>query len=161
MYDSASGGAGREDAVARKKTATKKSARKGKKVSKKVAGRAPKKAARRPTKRAAARKVSARRTAKKAPTGRKRAARPAASEPAAPVRKGFAALGEKEAPVRVAQRGGIAAAGSTSGEVYGEEGWREEELSAAELDAETPELDELEPGMGAGDLGETDEDAEW
>jgi hypothetical protein len=59
----------------------------------------------------------------------------------------------------------MAAAASTSGEDYGRESWREEELSAAEIDADAPELDELEaddedePGIGGG--GEGEDEAEW
>jgi hypothetical protein len=58
----------------------------------------------------------------------------------------------------------MAAAASTSGEDYGRESWREEELSAAEIDADAPELDELEAD---GDLdepeigGEGEDEAEW
>jgi hypothetical protein len=59
----------------------------------------------------------------------------------------------------------MAAADTAPGEVYGEESWREEELSAAELDADAPELDEVEsdadldqPEIGNGD-GE--EEGEW
>ena len=53
----------------------------------------------------------------------------------------------------------MAAAG---GESYGEEGWREEELSAAELEVDGPELEELEEELGGPEVGgETDEDAEW
>ena len=51
---------------------------------------------------------------------------------------------------------------SPSGEVYGEEGWREEELSAAELDTNAPELDELEAELDGPEItSETDEDPEW
>ena len=54
---------------------------------------------------------------------------------------------------------GMAAAG---GESYGEEGWREEEVAAAELEVDGPELEELEDEMGGPEIGgETDEDAEW
>ncbi len=55
-----------------------------------------------------------------------------------------------------------AAAASPTGESYGEEGWREEELSAGELAVDGPELEELEEEMGGPEVGGApDEDAEW
>jgi hypothetical protein len=51
---------------------------------------------------------------------------------------------------------------ASAGEVYGEEGWREEELSAAELDADSPELEELEAELEGPEVGvEPEDDAEW
>ncbi|HTY43038.1 MAG TPA: hypothetical protein VMH79_14285 [Thermoanaerobaculia bacterium] len=57
----------------------------------------------------------------------------------------------------------MAAAASTAGEDYGRESWREEELSAAEIDADAPELDELEAEMDEADLGdaEGEDETEW
>ena len=52
-----------------------------------------------------------------------------------------------------------AAAGASVGEIYGAEGWREEELSAAELGADAPELDDKAEMDGA-ELGGEDE-SEW
>lgn len=46
------------------------------------------------------------------------------------------------------------------GEVYGEESWKEEELSAAELDADAPELDELESEDGP-EIGDESDNSEW
>ena len=65
-----------------------------------------------------------------------------------------------------AAAGGSARAHETSpGEVYGEESWREGELSVGELGAEAPELEEMEsdadldqPEIGDGDA---DEEGEW
>ena len=50
-----------------------------------------------------------------------------------------------------------------SGEAYGEEVWKEEEVSAAELDADGPELDELEAEgeLEGPDMGEDSDDSEW
>jgi hypothetical protein len=54
------------------------------------------------------------------------------------------------------------AAASPAGESYGEEGWREEELSAGEVEVDGPELEELEDEMGGPEVGgESDEDGEW
>ena len=61
---------------------------------------------------------------------------------------------------------GIASAPQGSpGEVYGEESWREGELSAGELEAEAPELEDMEsdadldqPEIGGGDA---DEEGDW
>jgi hypothetical protein len=53
-------------------------------------------------------------------------------------------------------------AAASAGEVYGDEGWREEELSAGELEVDAPELEELESELGAPEVGgEPEEDAEW
>jgi hypothetical protein len=46
------------------------------------------------------------------------------------------------------------------GEIYGAEGWRDEEVAPAELDADAPELDELEAELGGAELGGEDE-SEW
>ncbi len=52
--------------------------------------------------------------------------------------------------------------GSPAGEAYGEEGWREEELSAAELDADVPELDELEADLDSPEaIGDGEDEAQW
>ena len=52
--------------------------------------------------------------------------------------------------------------GSPTGESYGEEGWREEELSAGELEVDAPELQALEEEIGGPDVGgESEEDGEW
>ncbi len=42
-------------------------------------------------------------------------------------------------------------------------GWKEEELSAAELDADSPELDELEADgeVDGPDMAEDSDDSEW
>jgi hypothetical protein len=49
-----------------------------------------------------------------------------------------------------------------AGEVYGEESWKEEELSAAEMDADAPELDELESDLEDGpEMGDESDDSEW
>jgi hypothetical protein len=48
---------------------------------------------------------------------------------------------------------------AAAGEVYGAQGWQEE-LSAAELDADAPELDELEDELDGPELGGED-DSEW
>lgn len=54
-----------------------------------------------------------------------------------------------------------AAAGRASvGEIYGAEGWREEEVLGTEMDADAPELDELEAEMDGAELGGEDE-SEW
>jgi hypothetical protein len=60
---------------------------------------------------------------------------------------------------------GIAAHETSPGEVYGEESWREGELSAGELEADAPELEDMEsdadldqPEIGGGDA---DEEGEW
>ena len=53
-----------------------------------------------------------------------------------------------------------AAAGASSvGEAYGEGSWREE-LSAAELDSDSPELDELEEEMDEVEM-DSEDDLEW
>ena len=109
-----------------------------------------------------ARKAGARR----AKPAARRVARAAAKKPAAtkkratsrkaPARKDFVA---RPVPVTTV---GAGSAASPAGEVYGEEGWREEELSAAELDTNVPELDELEAELEGPEItSETDEDPEW
>ncbi|MEP6993726.1 MAG: hypothetical protein ABI968_04315 [Acidobacteriota bacterium] len=50
---------------------------------------------------------------------------------------------------------------SPEGEVYGEEGWKEEELSAAELDADVPESDELEAEPDEPEIAGESDDSEW
>jgi len=57
----------------------------------------------------------------------------------------------------------MAAAASAAGEVYGRSDWKEEEeLSAAELDADAPELDELEAELGEPELpADGEDDSEW
>jgi len=56
----------------------------------------------------------------------------------------------------------LAAVASPTGESYGEEGWREEELSAGELEVDAPELQALEEEIGGPDVGgESEEDGEW
>jgi hypothetical protein len=148
-----------EDGVVKKSRTTKRSAPKGRKsvrtASKKSARKT--KTARKPARKAgvrkskpAARKV-ARAAVKKSAAPKKRApSRKAAA------RKDFVA---RPVPVTMVAAG---AAASSSGEVYGEEGWREEELSAAELDTNAPELDELEAERAGPEItSETDEDPEW
>lgn len=62
----------------------------------------------------------------------------------------------KKAP---AKKAGLAA--SPAGEVYGEEGWREEELSAAEMDADVPKPDEREAEPARTGVEEDDDETEW
>ena len=55
-----------------------------------------------------------------------------------------------------------AAAASAAGEVYGRSDWKDEELSAAELDADAPELDELEAELGEPEMpADGEDDSEW
>lgn len=145
-----------EDGVVKKRRATKRSAPKARKAAKKTARTASKKGTRkakpagRSVRRASARKAkpAARKVAR---TAVKKAPKKRGSARKAPARKGFVAR-----PVPVTT---VAAGAAASGEVYGEEGWREEELSAAELDTSGPELEaELE---GPEITSETDDDAEW
>jgi hypothetical protein len=58
----------------------------------------------------------------------------------------------------------MAAAASNSSEDSGRESWRETELSAAEIDTDAPELDELEADSELDEpeiAGDGDEEAEW
>ena len=148
--------------MVKKRKATKKSAPKGRKAAKKTTRTAAKKSARKAKPAGgSARKTGVRRAK---PAARK-VARSAVKKSAAPKKKGSS----RKAPARkdfVARpvpvttvAAGAAASASPSGEVYGEEGWREEELSAAELDTNGPELGaELE---GPEITSETDDDQEW
>jgi hypothetical protein len=125
------------------------------------------KAARRPKRRAAsARKTASSRNAvrrrKAAP--RKSAAKTVARRKASPRKAAPRAVSSGGKRAR-ASRGesdsgpaGIAAF-SPTGEVYGEESWKEEELSAAEL--EVPELDELDDEIEGPEIGEESDDSEW
>lgn len=63
----------------------------------------------------------------------------------------------------MAAAAGAAAAEMGPGEVYGEESWREEELSAGELDAGAPELEDIESDadLDAAEIGDGEEDGEW
>lgn len=135
--------------MVKKKKATKKSARKGKKAPKRTARTAPKKTARKAVKKAAPRKAARKST----PVARR--SKPAKAKKASPARKGAFARGATVATF-------VAAAGSPAGEVYGEEGWREEELSAAELETDASELGALEAEPEGPEIAsESDEDPEW
>ena len=135
-----------EDVVVKKRRATKKSAPRGRKAAKKTTRTATKKTTRAARKKSARKMKPARASARK--TGVRRA-KPAARKVAraavkkrgtsrkAPARRDFVA---RPVPVTTVAAGAAASA-SPSGEVYGEEGWREEELSAAELDTNGPELE--------------------
>ena len=89
-------------------------------------------------------------SAKKATVGKPKPARAAKSAPA-----------RKAAPERLVAvtRIAAAAAASPAGEAYGEGSWREE-LSAAELDTDSPELDELETERGDVEM-DPEDDLEW
>ena len=152
--------------MVKKSRTTKRSAPKGRKAPRTIARTGSKKTARKAkTRKSAPRKSAARgakpaarKVARKAPPKKAAAPKKTAASRKAPSRKDFAA---RPVPVRTVV-GGIAAAASPSGEVYGEEGWREEELSAAELDADAPELDELEAELEGPEItSETDDDPEW
>lgn len=121
--------------MARKKKAVEKSVRKAKK--------APRKA---PIKRSKRRKTAA--AAKKTVSGRKK---PIVGKARKASTGGFHPKAGKPAPVP-----------SPAGETYGEEGWREEELSAAELGVDVPDLDELEAERNTPDIVEEgEEETEW
>ena len=124
--------------TARKKTS--RGARKGSRTTARRKASASKRAKRTPRK--AAGRVTSRRATKK--RGSTEAARPrkAAVPPGEAVSSGLSVF-------------------PPAGEVYGEESWKEEELSAAELDVDAPELDELESEIEAPEVGEESEDSEW
>ena len=148
-----------------KKAKTASKARKGARKSKPTRG--VKKAARKARPKAAGRTRT--RVGKSSKATQKKASAPAAkksiskasSKPAtAKVGRPAAPKGEPSTP-----SGGLTPFPfpGASGEAYGEEVWKEEELSAAELDADAPELDELEADgeLEGPDLGEDSDDSEW
>jgi hypothetical protein len=147
LYDSgfpADAGPQEEWSVAKKKKAAKKPARAAKRH---AAGSPrkpsrPKKTGRRP--KAVPRKSA--RAKKKAAARKSGAARTTAGS-------------RKAAASRVAAGGGSTF--SPAGEVYGEESWKEEELSAVELDSDAPELDELEEELESPAIVEEPDDSEW
>ena len=151
--------------MVKKSRTTKRSAPKGRKAPKKTARTASKKSA---SNARTAAKPARRTAAPKAKPAARKARRAAVKTPAAPkkkatsrktpARKDFVA---RPVPVTTVATGGAASA-SSSGEVYGEEGWREEELSASELDTNAPEVDELGSDLEGPEItSETDEDPEW
>jgi hypothetical protein len=122
---------------------------------------------------------AARPKASAAKRGRAKAKAPAKvaskkKKPATRARKSPSKPPAKLAIVKVTRRGRRPAAAEPeassgltpfppAGEVYGEQGWKEEELSAGELDTDAPELDELESDLedapGVGD--DSDDSEEW
>jgi hypothetical protein len=145
-----------EPTVAKKKNKAKKTARK------------PTRGVRKTSRKAARPKASGAKRGRakaKAPTkaaSKKRAAAPARKAKAA---KPAAAKVTRRA-TRTAASKPEASSGLTpfppAGEVYGEEGWKEEELSAAEMDVDAPELDEIESDLeDATEAGEESDDSEW
>jgi hypothetical protein len=157
--------------VATKKKA-KRSERKGRKAARKSVKKSVKKSVQATKKKSSSRKPARKRARKTLGSGKvpktapKKAARRIAAKRAAPKRKapakkfsgkvvpieGRTIPVSEPAPMAAAERGGA----------YGEEGWPEEELSAAEIDVDAPELDELESELGGPELGpEPEDDAEW
>jgi len=160
---------GAEMATKKKKAKTAKTPRKARKTagrSKPKPTRGARKAARTGRPRASVRsRTKVRKSAKTTP-----------KKAAAPARKTSSLAASKPASAKVAKPKARTAAPSTpsggltpfpspgaSGEGYGEEVWKEEELSASELDADAPELDELEAEgeLEGPDLGEDSDDSEW
>jgi hypothetical protein len=143
--------------VAKKKKGPK-GAKKGKKAARKVvrkSARAAKKSTSRKPAKKAARKAAPKKAARKAAPKKAAAVKktPAKKPPArtVPIRRGSPAL-----------TAALPMAAASAGEVYGEEGWREEELAAGELDVDAPELEELEAELEGPEIGgEPEEDAEW
>jgi hypothetical protein len=136
--------------VATKRKTAKKSAAKRKQAASKRTkrtGRGPKKTA------AKRRAAGARKTASRAAASRRKTPRKVAS-----ARKTTA---KKAAPARIAAVTTPSAA-SPAGEVYGEESWREEELSAGELDRESPEIEEVDADPDRPKVkGVVEDDSEW
>jgi hypothetical protein len=139
--------------VKKKKTARKASKRATRKPgkAKKTVRKAVRKPALKSSRKAAPARKSAGKKSPRAATKKAKSSRPAGSRKA-----GLPSAAAAVVP--------MAAAASTSGENYGREGWREEELSAAEIDTDAPELDELEadsegdePAIG----GDADDETEW
>jgi hypothetical protein len=130
---------------------------------KKAARKASKKAARK----AAGKKASSRKSTRK--PARKTARRAAPKKTArAATRKAAGTYAFSSRPASPRKAGlpkspavPMAAGAASAGEDYGRESWREEELSAAELDADAPELDELEAELEEPEPGGADDEAEW
>jgi hypothetical protein len=133
--------------VARRKKAVKKTARKAKRRATSVPRRAV-----RPKKTGRPGRAAPRKSAQKPAAGRKGAARKSGTVRAP-------AGSRKAAASRVAAGG--ASAFAPAGEVYGEESWKEEELSAVELDSDVPELEVLEAQLEDPEIAEESEDPEW
>lgn len=126
-----------------------KSAKKGKKAAKKVVRKSAR-AAKKSTSRKPA-KMSARKAAPKKAAAVKKTSAKKPPARTVPIRRGT--------PARTAA---LPMAAASAGEVYGEEGWREEELAAGELDVDAPELEELEAELDGPEIGgEPEEDSEW
>ena len=140
--------------MAKQKKAKKKIARRARRGTKKAGSKSP-----RPRRSAQARGKAA---------GKKKAARKPAPPKKAAARKtapaATATAGRKATKTRIVAPSRISSGHESpaAGEVYGEGSWREEELSAAELETAVPELDELDADAEEGpEVAEESDDSEW
>jgi hypothetical protein len=127
--------------VAKKKNAAKRTVRKARRSATNSARKAT-----RPKKTGKRGKANPKKGARRPASGRKAAA---------PARKTAASRVAANA-----RRSGVAAF-APAGEVYGEESWKEEELSAVELESDAPERDELEAELERPEVTEETDDSEW
>ena len=137
--------------MARKRKAAKKTVRK--------ARRSPRKKARKPSrpKKSAARtrKPASKKIAKK-PTPKK-----SSSRRGLPDREPSFARKAAASRVGADESSSGRSVFSPDGVVYGDGGWKEEELSAAELDVDAPEIDEIQEELDGPEIAGESDDTDW